>query len=109
MIEIIFYFGTEIVMVRIREGRITFCSSSNGNYEAPIEGLKLSRPGVIKEFPDLKDNPLWKDEAIKRFKEKIEGFTSEEAIAEYVIIDLQKHGYIPKWKQKQGFRRVKIC
>jgi len=108
MIEVIFYFGTEIVMARIREGRVTFCSSSNGNYEATIEGIKLSKAGVMKEFPDLKDNPLWKEEAIKRFKQKINELGTEEAIAEYIIADLQKVGYVPKWKQKQGFRRVKL-
>jgi len=108
MIEVIFYFGTEIVMVRVRANRVTFCSSSNGNYEADITGIKLSHAGVIKEFPDLKDNALWKEEAIKRFKLKIEELNTEEAIAEYIIIDLQKFGYVPKWKQKQGFRRVKL-
>jgi len=108
MIEVIFYYGTEIVMVRVREGRVTFCSSSNGNYEADITGIRLSRGGVIKEFPDLKDSPVWKDEAIKRFKKRMEELSTEEAIAEYVIMDLKKFGYVPKWKQKQGFRRIKI-
>ena len=108
MIEVILYFGTEIVMVRVREGKVTFCSSSNGAVEATIDGIKLSRAGVIKEFPDLKDNPLWKEEGINRFKEKIQELSSEEAIAEYVIMDLKKFGYIPKWKQKAGFRRIKI-
>ena len=108
MIEVIFYFGTDITMVRVREGRVTFCSSSNGNMEATIEGLKLSKAGVIKEFPDLKDREDWKIEAISRFKQKIAELKTEEAIAEYVIMDLQKFGYVPKWKQKQGFRRVKL-
>ena len=108
MIEVIFYFGTEIVMVRINGNRVSFCSSSNGAVEATIDGIKLSKAGVIKEFPDLKDRDDWKGEAISRFKEKIYAFTSEEAVAEYIIEDLKKFGYVPKFKQKQGFRRVAI-
>ena len=108
MIEIIFYFGTEIVMVRIRGNHVTFCTSTNGNVEATIEGIKLSKAGVIKEFPDLKDRDDWKVEAINRFKDKIRAFTTEEAVAEYVIEDLKKFGYVPKFKQKQGFRRMAI-
>jgi aspartate/methionine/tyrosine aminotransferase len=30
------------------------------------------------------------------------------AIAEYIIMDLKKYGYTPKWKEKAGFRKVKI-
>lgn len=108
MIEVIFYFGTEIAMVRIRGNRVTLCSSTQGNVEATIDGLKLSKPGVIKEFPDLKDKEDWKEQAIIRFKQKIKDFKNEEAVAEYLIEDLRKFGYIPKYKQIQGFRRVAI-
>jgi hypothetical protein len=108
MIEVIFYFGTDIVMVRIREHNITFVNSAMGAVESTIEGLKLSKSGAIKEYPDLKDRDDWKEESIKRFKAKIFELNDEEAIAEYIIMDLKKYGYVPKWKQKQGFRRVKI-
>jgi hypothetical protein len=108
MIEVIFFFGTEIVMVRIRGNHVTFVNSAFGSMEATLEGLKLSRSGVIKEFPDLKDNPNWNIEAIGRFKEKINDMNNEEKIADYVIEDLRKFGYIPKFKQKAGFRREAI-
>jgi hypothetical protein len=108
MIEVIFYFGTDIVMVRINGHRVTFVNSTFGAVESPIEGLKLSKAGVIKEHPDLVDREDWKDEAIKRFKDKIIELDKEEAIAEYVINDLKNYGYVPKWKQKKGFRRVTL-
>lgn len=108
MIEVILYFGTDIVMVRIRGHHVTFVNSAMGAVESTIEGLKLSKSGAIKEYPYLKDRDDWKEEAIRRFKEKILELNDEEAIAEYIIMDLKKYGYIPKWKQKQGYRRVKI-
>lgn len=108
MIELIFYFGTDIIMIRIIGHRVTFVNSTFGAIESTIDGLKLSKSGVIKEYPELKDREDWKEEAIRRFKNKIFELNEEEAIAEYIIMDLKKYGYIPKWKQKQGFRRTKI-
>jgi len=108
MIGLIFYYGTDIVYIRIDGHRVTFSNSAMGAVESTIEGLKLSKSGVTKEFPDLKDREDWKEEAIRRFKEVIMVMHDEEAIAEYVIQDLKKYGYTPKWKQKSGFRKEKI-
>ena len=108
MIGLIFYHGTEIIYVQIDGHNIGFSNSQFGAKIAPIEGLRLSQAGVIKEHPDLKDNPSWREEAIKRFKETINILKDEESIAEYIIMDLKKYSYIPKWKQKAGFRRVAI-
>ena len=108
MIEVILYFGQDIIMVRIQGHRVTFVNSSYGGVESTIEGLKLSKSGVIKEYPDLKDKEDWKEQAILRFKQKIKELNQEEAICEYIIMDLKKFGYVPKFKQKQGFRREKI-
>ena len=108
MIELIFYFGTEIIMVRINQTQVKFTNSAFGAMETPIEGIKLSHDGVIKEFPDLKDNENWRQEAINRFKAHLSSLDNEEAIANYVAEDLKKFGYQPKWKQKQGFRREKL-
>lgn len=104
MIEIIFYFGTEIVIARIDGHSVMLGSSSHGAMLAPIDGLKLNRDGVIKEFPDLKDNPEWNAVAIERFKKHLYSLKSEDKIADYVISDLRKFGYQPKYKQKAGFR-----
>lgn len=108
MIGLIFYYGTDIIYIRIDGHRVTFSNSSFGAVESTIEGLKLSKSGVIKEYPDLKDRDDWKEEAIRRFKEVINIMKDEESVAEYIIQDLKKYGYVPKWKEKQGFRRVKL-
>lgn len=105
MIDLIFYHGTEIIFVRVDGGNITFHSSNFGARGATIDGLNFSYPGTLKEFPDLKDNPDWRHIAIQRFKEKIKAMDSEDKIADYIIQDLKLHNYIPKFKQKHGFRR----
>jgi len=110
MIDTILYFGTEIVLVRINGRNVTFGAniSPNNPVMTTIDGLRLSKAGVIKEFPDLKDNPNWQQEAIARFKDKIRSFNTEEEIWKYVIDDLKKFGYIPKYKQVAGYRREVI-
>ena len=105
MIDLIFYFGSEVVFVRVQGTSVYMASGSNGNQMATIDGLQLSKSGVIKEYPDLNTHPNWKQEAIDRFKAKLRQLSSEQAIANYVIEDLKKHGYIPKYKQVAGFRR----
>ena len=104
MLEVLFYFGKEIVLITINGKTVMFGNTSFGSRLATIDGLKLNYSGVIKEFPDLKDNPLWREEAIKRFKAHCESLPNEDAIANYVIEDLKKYGYQPKFKQRQGFR-----
>lgn len=104
MIGIIFTFGAEVVEVRIDENILLFKISTYGARYYPIENLHINKSGAIKMFPDLEDNEDWKNEALKRFKEyfiKIEG---EQNKANYVIEELKKCGYIPKYKQIQGFR-----
>ena len=108
MIDLIFYLGTQIVFVRVRGATIMFASSLQGKVWSPIDGLKLSYEGVLKEFPELKDNGDWKAIAIQKFKDKISGLKDEDEVADYVITDLKKHGYIAKYKQKMGFRRVAL-
>ena len=105
MIDVIFYFGTEIVLVRVNGRDVTFGNSGYGMQMAPLSGLRLDYSGAIKEFPDLKDNPLWREEVIKRFKAKINAMQTEKEVMEYVITDLKKYGYIPKFRQVAGHRR----
>ena len=104
MIELIFYYGNEVVLIRIDGKDIEFGNSSYGNKLASIDGLYLDREGTIKEFPDLKDREDWKLEAIKRFKDYIKSLRNEDEISDYLIKELKTKGYIPKYKQKKGFR-----
>ncbi|KKN22713.1 hypothetical protein LCGC14_0912150 [marine sediment metagenome] len=108
MIELIFHYGTEIVLIKIEGNKVTFSNSAYGAVYGSIENLKLSYDGVVKEHPDLETNEDWRGEAIKRFKEKVKSFDTEEETASYIIEDLRKHGYLPKYKQKQGHRREVI-
>ena len=108
MIDVMFYYGTEVILVRIKDRNVFFATSTYGGSFTTIEGLKLSKSGVIKEFPDLKDNDEWRKEAIKRFQKKINSFETEEQIYDYTISELKKFGYVPKYKQRLGWRREKI-
>lgn len=108
MIELIMLYGTEVVLVRVKGKSVDFGSTSFGAKLANIDGLKLSHAGVVKEFPDLKGNENWRKEAIKRFKNKIASINDEREIAEYIMQDLKKYGYKPKYIQKAGFRREAI-
>ena len=69
MIGILFSFGTEVVEVRIDCFNVFFRTSQFQRF-ADIDGIKLDKQGVIKEFPDLKDNDDWQKEGRKKFKEK---------------------------------------
>ena len=85
-----------------------FANSSQGSLWCPIDGLKLSKDGVVKEFPDLEFDADWHDSAVKRFKDRIELLGKESAVAEYIIKDLRNFGYTPKFYQEAGFRKRRI-
>lgn len=76
---------------------------SNNNI-AVLEGLKLSYQGVLKEFPDLKDNDDWKQIALQRLKEKIKNYNTEMERIKYIKEELTKFGYEPLYYQKKGWR-----
>jgi len=108
MITILFGFANDKIMVTINGNQVYFSSTAFGAVKAPIEGLRLNYSGVCNEFPDLRENEDWENEACKRFKNKIESYNTEEEKADYIIEDLKKFGYIPEQKQKEGFRPRKI-
>lgn len=105
MIDVIMKFGTDVNMFRVVGHSVTFGSKVGNNpMMATIEGLQLSKPGVIKEFPDLADKDNWREIAIERFKEKIKSLDTEDKIVEYISNEFKLFGYVPLYKQKQGFR-----
>jgi len=108
LIGLIFSLGPEIVEVRVDKNSILFRNNQTNGMFTTIEGLKLDKPGVIREFPDLKDNDNWQNIARDRFKEKIKSFKTEMERADYIIEDLKKYGYTPKYRQRQGFRVERI-
>lgn len=104
MIDILFKFGSDVIIVKIEGHKVLFGNTSYGNVLTTIDGLVLSKQGVIKEFPDLENNDDWAIEASKRFKEKIFKMEGEKEIANYIINDLKKYGYIP-WKMEENGKR----
>lgn len=108
MIHIMFEFLNEKTLIEVNGEKVYFSHESFGNVKTEIDNLKLSKSGVIKEFPDLKDNEEWKEIAIKRFKDKIKQLNNEDERTNYIIEDLKKYGYKPLYKQKKGFRIQRI-
>lgn len=107
MIGVVFQFGSEFVEVRVKDNGVYFRTSQFTNF-ATIDGIKLSKSGVIKEFPDLKDNDDWQNIARERFKGKIKQMKTEREKTDYIINDLKKFGYVPLYEQPQGFRPKKL-
>ena len=107
MIGIIFEYGSNRVEIRIEGANCFFRTSAFQNF-VTIDKIKLDKKGVIKEFPDLKDNKDWRLKAIERFKEKIKNMKNEDERVIYVIDDLTKFGYKPLFLQKKGSRPVKL-
>jgi hypothetical protein len=73
-----------------------------------VEGLRLSKAGVLKEHPDLKDNPDWKKIAINRLKDHVKSFKNEMNKLNYVKDELNKFGYDALFYQRAGFRPKKF-
>lgn len=108
MISTIFQRGSETIEVRINQNNCLFRTQGTSGGFFPIEGIRLEKAGCIKEHPDLKNNKDWKNETIKRFKQKLKDYETEKQRMKYIISDLTKHGYKPLYYQQQGHRLVKI-
>lgn len=107
MIGVIFMFASDMVEVRVNGNHVLFRSGITPMWTT-IEGLNLSYDGVCKEFPDLEGQINWKAQAIERFKDKVASYKTEDERMNYIIEDLKKYGYIPKYYQKGGHRRKRL-
>jgi hypothetical protein len=101
-----FKIASDIIISVINGNNLMFMDSNNNI--AVLEGLKLSYQGVLKEFPDLKDNDNWKSIALKRLKEKIKSFNTEMEKIIYIKNELTKFGYEPLYYQQHGWRAKKF-
>ena len=108
MIEGIFLFGPDVILIRVEGHKVEFGNTSYGARLSNIDGLQLSKQGVEKQFPDLINNPLWREEAVRRFKENINSLHGEKAIMKYIQEDLAPHGYVMKRYHQNGYREVKV-
>lgn len=106
VISATFKLASDIVISVIDGNNLMFLDSNNNI--AVLEGLKLSYQGVIKEFPDLKDNDNWKVIALERLKEKIKSYNNEMEKMNYIKEELTKFGYDALYFQKKGWRAEKF-
>ena len=107
MIQGTFKLASDLVQVVIRGNELLFYDISSGTITT-IEGLKLDLTGVIKEFPDLKDDEDWKKKAIERLKEYMKQFGKEIDKLNYVKLELTKWGWEALYFQRAGFRPQKF-
>ena len=106
MIELMFEFGNEVVIVIINGNDIKFGNTVYGNQLADISGLKLDYKGVCREFPDLETNEEWEREALARFRTHLRTLKTEDEKCDYIIKELESCGYKAKMKKRGGFRPV---
>lgn len=107
MIKLTLRLGGENQEVIIRGNELLFFDVSSGMMTS-IEGLRLSKSGVLKEFPDLKDSEEWKKIVIERLKTKMKNYKTEVEKMNYVKDELVKQGYEPLFYQRGGFRPQKL-
>jgi hypothetical protein len=107
MLKLTFRMGGDLIEVVIRGNELLFFDVSSGVMTS-IEGIKLSKMGCIKEFPDLENDDDWKLKTINRFKEKIKSLNTEMEKVNYVKGELEKQGYQPMLLQRGGFRPQKF-
>ena len=106
MIKSTFRLGGENQEVIVRGNELLFFDISSG-VMTTLDGLRLSKSGSLKEFPDLKNDDEWKKKTIKRLKEKMKSFNMETEKMEYVKGELEKFGYKSLFYQRGGFRPKK--
>ena len=97
-------FASDVYNIIVDRNNIMY--ESNGVIST-IEGLKLNRSGVIKEFPDLEDDDDWRKKAIERLKEHIKKMKTEREVIDYIKGELVKFGNEPMFIQVAGFRPKK--
>lgn len=107
MINATFQLASDLVSVKVEENNLCFFDVGSGQVTT-LEGLRMSKAGVLKEFPDLKDEIEWKKFAIDRLKDHMKSFNTEMEKMIYIKNELIKFGYAPLHYAKQGFRPQKF-
>ena len=107
MIKGMFKFASDLAEVIVDGNNLLFYDVSSQTITT-IEGIRLSKSGVIKEHPDLKDDEDWRKKAIERLKEHMKKYETEQEKLNYVKLELEKFGWISLYKQRAGFRQEKF-
>jgi len=108
MIELLFEFGGDIILVVINGKNIKFGHTGYGAQLVDISGLRLDYAGVCRTFPDLENSPNWEVEAVERFKEHINSLNTEDDVCNYIIEELEGCGYKIKSKRRDGYRPIQF-
>lgn len=109
--KLTFQKGGDIIEVKIHNQNVMFTTAaSNFSEYVPLDALKLSTPGIIKEFPDLEGKPpaVIRQEALKRWKIKLSGLGGEVEIKKYVVKELEMQGFQLIMIKREGFRPQKV-
>lgn len=107
MIKATFKLGGNSQEVIIRRNELLFFDVSSGMMTS-VEGLRISKSGSVKEFPDLENDDEWKKKTIDRLKNKMNEFKTEMEKVKYIKEELEKQGYQSLFYQKGGFRPQKF-
>lgn len=107
MIKLTLKLGSELIEVIVNGNELLFYDIGTRTFTT-IEGLKFSKAGVLKEFPELENNPDWKKIALERLKEHIKSLQTERDKIDYCMKELIKFGYTALFIQRAGFRPEKI-
>ena len=109
--ELFFQIGSDATIIKIEGKNVLFSNSAlNFNQFVPIERIRFTEQGILKEHPDLKGMKLndMRDEAIRRWKRKIQAMESEDTIRDYIINEMERMGYEYEMIKRNGFRPVRI-
>ena len=103
----------EIVGITIHSNRIVkIVKNQGGNVMAStIDQVRFNPSTIIIEHPDLKGKPIdfIRKEGLKRLKEKLKSFKTEEEAIDYINADLiGKHGWKGLIKKRTGHRPTRI-
>ena len=107
MIHAQFKLASEVVGIVIKKDDLLFQDVSTGMITT-LNGLKLSRAGVLIEYPDLKEEKDWRKIAIERLKKHMKSYKKETDQLDYIKLELIKFGYEPLFYQRAGFRPQKF-
>ena len=107
MINATFKLGGELVSVKVEGNNLAFFDIGTGQITT-LEGIRFSKAGVLKEFPDLEGDDNWKKKALDRLKEHMKKKETEWEKMLYIKEELNKFGYDALYYQRAGHRNKKF-
>ena len=109
MIGVIFQLGSNYVEFRLDGDNLFVRDSSYGGTLVPFAPgtVNLDYDGVLKELPYLKGDSQWKEKACEELKERFKELETDDEKINYIVDEMKKYGYIPRFTQKKGHRPEK--